>query len=165
MINFKKAMESAIPPTMCEITAELDTLNKALKKYKVRAAAFLGITIFICMAVIQYLNANLSESIDMVMFNIGIFIIFIVAMTLHKVSELQANIKALEPYEDLEGLYELKNKSARAEAYLTQIKDREAVFSEVSLMKELVLQEEERNAAEAKKQRNKALRSKYMADK
>lgn len=165
MINFEKAMESGTPPSMSDITAERDILSGALKKYKVRAIALLGITILSSMAVILYLDAHLSESMDMVILNIVVFIAFIVAMTLHKMSEQKANIHALEPYVDLEELHEIKNKSAQVDGYLTQIKDRDVVFGEVSLMKRLILEEEKTNAAEAKKQKAQALRKKYMADK
>jgi len=165
MINFKKSVESEVPPTMSEIIDERDKLSQTLKKYKVRAAALFGMTILSSMAVLLYLNENLSGSIDMVMLNLGIFIVFIIAMTLHKVSEQKTNIKALEPYEDLEELNKFKKISAHAAAYLSQIKGRDAVLLEVNLIKELILEEGERNAAEAKKQKNRELRRKYLADK
>ncbi len=161
MINFKKAIESATPPTMDDLTAEREKLNKALKRYKIKATVFLGIALLACMAVIVYLNENLSGSMDMVLFNAGIAFIFIVAMTIHTIGERQENINALEPYQNLEELTDIKNKSAQAAAYLTQIKDRDAVSGEVSFIKELILQEETRNAAEAKKLKNQELRRKY----
>ncbi len=163
MIDFDKAMAAGTPPTLSAITAERDKLSTALKRYKSKAIVLLGIAVLVSVAVILYLNANLSGSMDMVILNVAVAYLFVVAMTIHTIGERQATINALEPFDDSEELTDIKNRSAQAAAYLTQLKDRDAVSGEVSLMKALVLEQEQRDAAEAKKRKEQELRRKYKA--
>ena len=156
-------MESEIPPTLSDITAEREKLSTALKIYKFRAMFLLGVTIICCLAAMLYLNEILSESIDMIILNAAVAVIFVVAMTLNTIGERQGDIKTLEPYENLEEVQKIKSRSSQAAVYLTQIKDRDVVVGEMDLIKGLILEQEKRDAAQAKKQKNKELRRKYLA--